>query len=51
MSFPLRVLFTLIGWTAGVTLLHLGLNTRVLDFNAAPTPNEKQFRVGFLPVT
>jgi hypothetical protein len=51
MSFSLRVLFTLIGWTAGVTLLHLGLNTRVLDYSAAPTPAENEFRVGFLPVT
>jgi hypothetical protein len=50
MSLQLRVLLGLIGWTATVTLVHLAVNTRVLegtgDSRAGP-----QFRVGFLPVT
>jgi len=51
MSVQLRVVLTLIAWTVGVTLIHLGLNTRVLEYAAGQAPAEAQFRVGFLPVT
>jgi hypothetical protein len=52
MSSRLKVLLGVIGWLAVVTLLHLWLNTRVLDFAPAPQgQSEVRFRVGFLPVT
>jgi hypothetical protein len=50
MSHQLRVLLALIGWTGAVTLIHLALNTRVLEFRGE-TRAGPQFRVGFLPVT
>jgi hypothetical protein len=50
MSHQLRVLLVLIGWTGAVTLIHLALNTRVLEFRGE-TRAGPQFRVGFLPVT
>jgi hypothetical protein len=50
MSMQLRIVLTLIAWTVGVTLLHLAVNTHVLEFGSPPK-NEKPFRVGFLPVT
>jgi hypothetical protein len=51
MSLQLRIIGTLIAWTVGVTLLHLGINTRALDFSATGKPEGESFRVGFLPVT
>jgi hypothetical protein len=50
MSVQLRIWLAVIGWTVGVTLLHLSLNTRALDFSAT-AKSGGQFRVGFLPVT
>jgi hypothetical protein len=50
MSLHFRIVLTLIGWTAGVTFLHLAVNTRVLELGSPPR-TEKRFRVGFLPVT
>jgi hypothetical protein len=52
MSLHLRVWLAVIGWVGAVTLVHLSLNTRALDFRAAVrSSDEEQFRVGFLPVT
>ena len=52
MPLQLRVWLAVIGWVGAVTLLHLGLNTRLLEFRgAAQGPDGEQFRVGFLPVT
>jgi hypothetical protein len=51
MSLQLRVLVAVIGWTTVVTLLHLALNTRALEFPASQARAGPQFRVGFLPVT
>jgi hypothetical protein len=50
MPLHLRVWLAAIAWVVAVTLLHLGLNTRALDFSAA-AKNKDRFRVGFLPVT
>jgi hypothetical protein len=46
----LRVWLAVIGWTTAVTLTHLGLNTRALDFGARAQERDG-FRVGYLPVT
>jgi hypothetical protein len=46
----LRVWLAVIGWAVLVTLVHLGLNTRALDFRLH-WQGSHRFRVGFLPVT
>jgi hypothetical protein len=52
MSVKLRVFLAVVGWLAAVTLLHLWLNTHVLDFGAGPAAHTGvRFQVGFLPVT
>ena len=52
MSLNLRVWLAIVIWVVVITLVHLGLNTRVFDFSArARSSNAEEFRVGFLPVT
>ncbi len=52
MSSQLKVLLAVIGWLAVVTLLHLWLNTHVLDFaSGQKSQTGARFHVGFLPVT
>jgi hypothetical protein len=51
LSLHLRVWLAVIGWIVAVTLVHLGLNTHALDFQASAHSHEEEFRVGFLPVT
>jgi hypothetical protein len=51
-SSQLKVLSLIIGWIALVTVMHLWLNTKVLEPSSwAKERAEHQFRVGFLPVT
>jgi hypothetical protein len=47
-SLKKTVLLWSAAWTAGITLLHAGLN---LDVFRRGEPAATQFRVGFLPVT
>jgi hypothetical protein len=52
MSSQLRVFLAVIGWLTAVTILHLWLNTHVLDLGSGQTAQSSvRFRVGFLPVT
>ena len=43
------VLLTILPWTAGISLLHAGLNLNV--FREKSGAERKTFKVGFLPVT
>lgn len=52
MSLTRRAVIVVVSWLAGVTLLHLWLNTHVFDRTIRPNSNAgEQFKVGFLPVT
>lgn len=52
MPAPLRVALAVVTWLVTVTLLHLGLNTDVLNLSRrGQGPDVRKFRVGFLPVT
>ena len=48
MSLRKAVLLTVLPWTAGISLLHAGLNLDLFRKSEGP---EKSFKVGFLPVT
>ena len=48
MSLRKAVLLTVLPWTAGISLLHAGLNLDLFRRTEGP---EKSFKVGFLPVT
>jgi len=48
MSLRKAVLLTVLPWTAGISLLHAGLNLNLFRETSGP---EKSFKVGFLPVT
>lgn len=50
MPHSLRFWLVLLGWCTGVTLLHLGLNTRIFE-SGSKVESRALFRVGFLPVT
>jgi len=52
LSSQLKVWLLLVGWVAFVTVMHLWLNTKVLDPGSwGQERAQQQFRVGFLPVT
>lgn len=52
MSVQRKVLAVVIGWLAVLTLLHLWLNTDVLNSRSGQLgKSSDRFRVGFLPVT
>ncbi len=52
MSTPHKVLLLVFAWLTFVTVLHLGLNTRLLEFGSCQhQPANSDFKVGFLPVT
>jgi hypothetical protein len=52
MSLQHRLLLAVLGWLSVVTVLHLWLNTHVLDRSSSSKVHDgQQFRVGFLPVT
>jgi hypothetical protein len=52
MTLQRKLVFGVVGWLAGVTALHLWLNTDLLNRASRPLdPGSVRFRVGFLPVT
>ena len=51
MSSPRKAVLLVLGWTAFVTDLHLGLNTKAFEPSKWRQSGAEQFRVGFLPVT
>lgn len=52
MTLQRKLWFGVIGWLATVTMAHLWLNTRLLEFGSySETRDQARFRVGFLPVT
>ena len=51
MSPQIRLGVAALGFVAGITFLHLALNTRTFDLKSNANGSCQEFRVGFLPVT